>query len=45
VTERQLVVAVIAGGTLLALFIAVVLCASLGFVPITPISNLQLPTI
>ena len=41
-SERQLVVAIIAGGTLLALIIAGVICAALGFVPVT---NTQLPTL
>lgn len=43
-TERQLRVALIAGGTLFAIYIAIVLFAWCGLLPAQPVTNLQLPT-
>lgn len=44
VTERQLRVALITGGTLLAIYLATVLFAWCGLLPAQPVTNLQLPT-
>jgi len=44
-TDRGLAFAIIAGGTLLALFIAVCIFAALGLIPAGQVTNTQLPTI
>ena len=44
-SERQLVVAVVTVGTLLGLYLAIVLFAWCGLLPAHPVTNYQLPTI